>query len=128
MDRRYLLSTFKETYPNFNIEDEKLTKLLDLCVEFILDEEMFNGTIFSNNIHHIPPVKTFAICYKDRLKDLLGKEVNEEVLRLRKRALGAFFASVFKSILDLKESKNVSISIKGDFEIKTASFFYKKLK
>ena len=84
---------------------------------------MLSHIIFCNDIFHIPPVRTFLTVYKNEVESALGtKKLNSKGDK-QKRALGAFWGTVFKYLLKYPESKNVTVPLKEEFGISTASYY-----
>ncbi|GAA0681265.1 MAG: hypothetical protein SO128_12560 [Clostridium cadaveris] len=73
--------------------------------------EVLSHIIFCNNIHEIPPVKTFLRLHKNKFYNLTDKD---------KKALGVFWAFIFKEVLGYQEKKNVSIST---YSVKTSAYY-----
>ena len=94
----------------------------DKCVESVLDRDLFINIIFCNDIFAIPPVKTFLMYYRNDFILLTGdKQARLDVFV--KRGIGAFWGMVFKSVLEYREQKSVSVSMNDFFLVKTASVY-----
>jgi hypothetical protein len=113
---------FSSNYPQF--KEFKGSNYWNKFIESILDRDFVVCVIFCNDIHKIPPTKTFLACYSDDLKQITADaHVEEDELRTIKRAIGAFWGMVFKFVLHYTEQKSVSVSMHEPFNVKTASLY-----
>lgn len=86
------------------------------CINTVRNMETVSHIIFCNDILKTPPVKVFLLLYKDKFHNLTDTE---------KKALGAFWAFIFKEVFGYQEKKNVSIST---CSVKTAAYYLKPKK
>lgn len=94
----------------------------ELCMQALLDEELLGHIIFCNDLHHIPPVKSFLLYYRKELREITGRE--DAMLEIFvKKAIGAFWGMVFKFGLGYQAQESVSISLNREFMVRTASCF-----
>jgi len=115
---------FSETYTHFKefqYKDE-YRGYWDKCIESVSDRDLIINIIFCNDIFAIPPVKTFLTYYRNDFILLTGdKQARLDVFI--KRGIGAFWGMVFKSVLEYREQKSVSVSMNDFFLVKTASVY-----
>lgn len=101
---------------------ERYTPYWELCMRALLDEELLGHIIFCNDLHHIPPVKSFLLYYRKELREITGRE--DAMLEVFvKKAIGAFWGMVFKFGLGYQAQESVSISLNREFMVRTASCF-----
>lgn len=94
----------------------------ELCMRALLDEGLLGHIIFCNDLHHIPPVKSFLLYYRKELREITGRE--DAMLEVFvKKAIGAFWGMVFKFGLGYQAQESVSISLNREFMVRTASCF-----
>lgn len=93
-----------------------------LCVRAVEDRELLSHIIFCNDIHRIPPVKTFLLYYRTELQELTGR-ADTMLEPFVKKAIGAFWGMVFKFGLGYQAQESVSISLNREFMVRTASCF-----
>lgn len=93
-----------------------------LCVRAVEDRELLGHIIFCNDIHRIPPVKTFLLYYRRELQKLTGRE-DTMLDTFVKKAIGAFWGMVFKFGLGYQAQESVSISLNREFMVRTATCF-----
>ena len=101
---------------------ERYKPYWDLCMKALLDQELLGHIIFCNDLHHIPPVKTFLLYYRKELREITGRE-NAALDVFVKKAIGAFWGMVFKFGLGYQAQESVSISLNREFMVRTASCF-----
>lgn len=94
----------------------------ELCIAALLDEELLGHIIFCNDLHRIPPVKTFLLYYRKELQEITGRE-DAMLEPFVKKAIGAFWGMVFKFGLGYQAQESVSISLNREFMVRTASCF-----
>ncbi len=94
----------------------------ELCMRALLDEELLGHIIFCNDLHRIPPVKTFLLYYRKELQEITGRE-DAMLEPFVKKAIGAFWGMVFKFGLGYQAQESVSISLNREFMVRTASCF-----
>lgn len=101
---------------------ERYRPYWELCMRALLDEELLGHIIFCNDLHHIPPVKSFLLYYRQELREITGRE--DAMLEVFvKKAMGAFWGMVFKFGLGYQTQESVSISLNREFMVRTASCF-----
>lgn len=93
-----------------------------LCMKALTDKELLGHIIFCNDLHHIPPVKTFLLYYRKELQEITGRE-DAMLEPFVKKAIGAFWGMVFKFGLGYQAQESVSISLNREFMVRTASCF-----
>lgn len=82
------------------------------CIKTVKDATLMNHIIFNNDVMQIPPVKTFLKANKD---------VTGGFTNYQKKALGAFWGFIFKSVFLYNGQKdNVPVGVK---DIKKAARF-----
>lgn len=81
------------------------------CINTVRKIETLDHIIFCNDILKIPPVKAFLRLHEGEFCNLTDTE---------KKALGAFWAFIFKEVLGYQEKKNVSIST---CSVKTSAYY-----
>ena len=92
------------------------------CMETVRDRELLSHIIFCNDLLHIPPVKTFLLCYGQDLIRITGRE-DAALEPFVKKAIGAFWGMVFKFVLGYRDQESVSISLNQRFFVRTATCF-----
>lgn len=101
---------------------ERYRPYWELCMRALLDEALLGHIIFCNDLHHIPPVKSFLLYYRQELREITGRE--DAMLEVFvKKAIGAFWGMVFKFGLGYQAQESVSISLNREFMVRTASCF-----
>lgn len=93
-----------------------------LCMKALTDKELLGHIIFCNDVHRIPPVKTFLLYYRKALQEITGRE-DAMLEPFLKKAIGAFWGMVFKFGLGYQAQESVSISLNREFMVRTASCF-----
>lgn len=88
----------------------------------LLDKELLGHIIFCNDIHRIPPVKTFLLYYRKAFQEITGRE-DAMLETFVKKAIGAFWGMVFKFALGYQAQESVSISLNREFMVRTATCF-----
>lgn len=118
---------FEKKYHSFKyFFNDEYTFLRTLCFNAAQDDELLSHIIFCNDVFHIPPVRTFLVCFKAEIKDELGTiNLNTKKDGKQKRALGAFWGTIFKGLLGYSKSLSITVPL-SDFEISTASYFFEK--
>jgi len=94
----------------------------ELCIAALLDVDLLGHIIFCNDIHRIPPVKTFLLYYRKAFQEITGRE-DAMLETFVKKAIGAFWGMVFKFALGYQAQESVSISLNREFMVRTATCF-----
>lgn len=94
----------------------------ELCMAALLDKELLGHIIFCNDIHRIPPVKTFLLYYRKAFQEITGRE-DAMLETFVKKVIGAFWGMVFKFGLGYQAQESVSISLNREFMVRTATCF-----
>lgn len=119
---------FQKFYPGFCffLTESDCAFLLNLCIDFVSDEQLLSNIQFCNDIFKIPPVKTFLLYNEETInKQFCTKGENKIVFTdKQKRGIGAFWGTVFKGLLNYSDSKNIAVSL-SQFNVSTASYFSK---
>lgn len=111
---------FKLTYRAAGAVLEANPFYMNLLEECYSNQRYMEFIIMSNNIHKIPPVKTFARLYEERiLEHTNGAMINEGKIR---QAIGSFFGYIFEYKLGMHASRTVRVSLLG---ITTGSVYSK---
>lgn len=119
-DEQDFLRTYRGT-ETFVTNERKYYKLF---LELLQNGELLQNIKFANDVHAIPPLKTF-ILYE---REYLGRDIfNETMSAVAKRGLGACFGYLYKFIYGEYESEQSWFNDEKT-GIKTASFFKKKVK
>lgn len=85
--------------------------LWDMCITLIKNQDLFNKLIFANDVLQIPPVEVFV-------------SINNSITELTdydKKALGAFWGFIFKSVFEYRNQRSKCITTKA---VRTATYFY----
>ena len=121
---RIVSEDFAQRYKHFKEFQNagKYRAYWDLCVGAVEDRELLGHIIFCNDLHHIPPVKTFLLYYRKELQEITGRE-DAALDVFVKKAIGAFWGMVFKFGLGYQAQESVSISLNREFMVRTASCY-----
>lgn len=95
----------------------------DLCIRAVKDRELLGHIIFCNDLHHIPPIKTFLLYYRDEFIGLTGRK-DAMLEPFVKKAIGAFWGMAFKFALGYTGQESVSVSLNQMFMVRMASRFW----
>lgn len=119
-----VLDDFSQRYKHFKEFQtaEEYRGYWKLCVQAVEDRELLGHIIFCNDLHHIPPVKTFLLYYRKELREITGR-ADAMLEPFVKKAIGAFWGMVFKFSLGYQAQESVSISLNREFMVRTASCF-----
>jgi hypothetical protein len=101
---------------------EQYIKYWNKCMDVFKDRDLLNCIIFCNDVFCIPPVKTFLFRFRNDFIQITGKN-NAELDDFVKRSIGAFWAMVFKDLLEYQTQKSISVSMNDYFMVKTASCY-----
>lgn len=86
------------------------TDYWNVCLEAICDETLLSHIIFCNDVMQIPPTHTF----------LRARPIDAPLSEFDKRAIGAFWGYVFKSVFGYVHQKSVTARVNT---VRTASYF-----
>jgi hypothetical protein len=121
---------FANKYKNFKDfqgnKDKEYHQFWNLCIKSLGDRDLLVGIIFANDLFEIPPVKTFLGYYQKEINAIVSKREKGVYLELyEKQAIGAFWAMVFRFVLDYPDDarKSISIASRDFFGVKTATAY-----
>ena len=115
---------FAGKYPHFKDfqANEAYAPYWNLCLQALQDRDLLGHIIFCNDLFGIPPVKTFLCNYAGELQAITGRE-DAPLSDYVKKAVGAVWGFVFKSIFEYAGQKSVSVSLNRLFMVKTATCY-----
>lgn len=94
--------------------------LWNACVESITDTEMLNLIVKCNDILKMPPTETFLIAMA--VNDNTNLDIFNGLTNHQKRGIGAFWAFVFKYVLQYQRQKESNPI--DTLEVATATYFF----
>ena len=110
MTKEEIRAVFDDQYAPHRSFPVNYPELWDLCCSAATTPYILTGIKFANDWLNVPPVKSFLACSRSALEKMYdGKEVvlDDSV----KRAIGAFWGTVFKGILGYTEYKSSSVNL-----------------
>lgn len=115
---------FAQKYPHFKEfqTDPRWFPYWKLCLQALQDRDLLGHIIFCNDLFGIPPIKTFLCSFEAELKEITGRE-DARLDDFVKKAVGAVWGYVFKTVFDYAQQKSVSVSLNKVFMLKTATCY-----
>ena len=115
---------FHKKYPPFREFQTRpeYTPYWTLCIEAVQDRDLLGHIVFCNDLFAIPPVKTFLCNYTEKLEEATGRG-DAKLDDYTKKAIGAFWGYIFKTVFGYRGQKSVSISLNRKFMLKTATCY-----